>query len=87
MIKIDMRKKRNEPNEERIRLNLTIDPDTHSKLKKMGISCEIPKSTMAYEFLKFCVNHEQIIEIFQNRYNENPQYKVVPIKQNGKIFY
>jgi len=45
------------------------------------------KTMMAYEIIKLAVNHSDIIEFLQNKYNKDEQYRIVPIKENGRIHY
>lgn len=71
----------------KIRVNASLDQDTHNKLKKLAISCDMTKTMLAYEIIKLAVNHTDIIEFLQNRYNKDDQYRIVPIKENGKTHY
>jgi len=45
------------------------------------------KTMMAYELIKIVVNHPDFINFLQKRYNQDDQYRVVPIRQNGKTHY
>lgn len=71
----------------KIRVNASLDQDTHNKLKKLAIACDMTKTMMAYEMIRIVVNHPDFINFLQTRYNQDDQYRVVPIKQNGKIHY
>lgn len=88
MVKIDMREKQNEPHgNKKIRVNASLDQDTHNKLKKLAISCDMTKTMLAYEIIKLAVNHSDIIEFLQDRYNKDDRYRVVPVRQDGKTYY
>lgn len=49
--------------------------------------CEMTKTMLAADLIKMCVNHIDIIDFYQQRYNKDDQYRVIPIKQNGNITY
>jgi len=88
MIKLDLGKNKNELHgNKKIRVNASLDQDTHNKLKKLSISCDMTKTMLAYEIIKMAVNHTDIIEHLQERYNKDDQYRIVPIKENGRIQY
>lgn len=86
MIKFDLREKPNR-SDKKIRVNASLDQNTHEKLKKLATSCEMTKTMMAAELIKMCVNHLDIIEFYQKKYNKCDQYRVIPVKQDGKITY
>lgn len=71
----------------KIRVNASLDQDTHNKLKKLAIACDMTKTMMAYEIIRIVVNHTDFIDFLQTRYNRDEQYRVVPIRQNGKTHY
>ncbi|MEC1789517.1 hypothetical protein [Schinkia azotoformans] len=89
MIKFDMRKKQNDElhGNKKIRVNASLDQDTHDKLKKLSISCDMTKTMLAAEIIRIVVNHTDFIEWFQDKYNKDEKYRVVPIRKNGKTFY
>lgn len=86
MIKFDLRE-RQLRSDKKTRVNASLDQDTHEKLKKLATSCEMTKTMMAAELIKMCVNHLDIIEFYQKKYNISDQYRVIPVKQDGKITY
>lgn len=45
------------------------------------------KTMLAYEIIKIAVNHKDTIEFLQARYNHDEQYRVIPIRKDGKTFY
>jgi len=88
MIDIDLRKKKEKPHaNKKIRVNASLDQDTHSKLKKLAIACDMTKTMMAYEIIRMAVNHTDIIDFLQTRYNQEEQYRVIPVRQDGKTYY
>jgi hypothetical protein len=84
MIKVDLRKERSD---KKTRVNASLDKDTHDKLKKLAISCDMTKTMLAAEIIEMAVNHEGIIDWFQNQYNQNDAYRVIPVQQAGKLYY
>ena len=73
--------------DKKTRVNSSLDEDTHRKLKKLSISCNMTKTMLAAELIKMCVNHTDIINFFQDKYNIETEYRVIPVKINGKINY
>ncbi|MDT9027475.1 hypothetical protein [Rossellomorea yichunensis] len=86
MIKFDLRQKQPR-SDKKTRVNASLDNDTHEKLKKLAISCDMTKTMLAAELLKMCVNHLDIIDFYQKNYNKNDQYRVIPVKKDGKVLY
>lgn len=71
----------------KIRVNASLDQDTHTKLKKLSISCDMTKTMMAYDIIKLAVNHPDIVDFLQDKYNQDDQYRVVPVRKNGRTYY
>lgn len=72
------------------RVGVYLDNDTHSKLKKLAISCDTNKTDLGARIIRMVVNHPDIIEHLQNQFNKDPAYRVVPIvsaDDKTKIFY
>ncbi|MCU9601745.1 hypothetical protein [Pallidibacillus thermolactis] len=88
MIKIDKKKTKKELHgNKKIRVNASLDKDTHDKLKKLAISCDMTKTMLAYEIIKLAVNHVDIIDFFQDRYNQDERYRIIPVRKDGKTYY
>jgi hypothetical protein len=73
--------------DKKVRVNITTTQDTHRKLKKLAISCNMSKTALAEDFIRMCVNHEDIIDWYQNRFNTEDEYRIVIIKKDGKVYY
>ncbi|WP_338754928.1 hypothetical protein [Bacillus sp. FJAT-52991] len=86
MVKIDLRNKK-ERSDKKINVNPALDQDTHCKLKKLSVSCDVSKTKMAEMILKMALNHPSIIQYFQEQYNKDPQYRVIPVKKGNHITY
>lgn len=86
MIKFDLKEKHIR-SDKKTRVNASLDQDSHGKLKKLATSCKMTKTMLAAELLKMCVNHLDIIDFYQKTYNKNDQYRVIPIKVDGKVKY
>jgi hypothetical protein len=78
---------RKERSDKKIRVGASLDQDTHEKLKKLAVSCDMTKTNLAAELIKMCVNHTDIIDFFQDKYNVNDKYRVIYIRDKGKIVY
>jgi flagellar basal body P-ring protein FlgI len=73
--------------DKKVRINVTTTEDTHRKLKKLAISCNMSKTALAEELLRMCLNHTDIIDWYQNMYNTEAEYRVIPVKQGNSIMY
>jgi len=73
--------------DKKTRVNITTTQDTHRKLKKLAISCNMSKTALAEDLLRMCLNHTDIIEWYQEQHNTEDEYRVIPIKKDGKVFY
>lgn len=88
MIKMDLTKnQRKVRSDKKTRVNPSLDQDTHTKLRKLGISCNKTKTMLAAEIITMALNHPDIVEYFQDKYNTESQYRVVPVKHQGRIYY
>lgn len=88
MMKFNLENKKEQPHgNKKIRVNASLDQDTHNKLKKLAIACDMTKTMMAYEIIKIVVNHTDFIDFLQEKYNKDDQYRIVPIRQDGKTYY
>ena len=89
MIKSNLKLKEDKKprSDKKIRVNSSLDFDTHEKLKKLAVSCDMTKTMLSAEIIKIVVNHVEFIEWFQGKYNKNEQYKVFPIRKDGKTYY
>lgn len=82
--KEDERKVRSD---KKTRVNASLDEDTHRKLRKLSVSCNMTKTMLAAEIIELCVNHTEFIKFFQDKYNTEPDYRVIPVKVNGKVTF
>ncbi len=90
MIRLDLRKKEDVTktrSDKKIRVNASLDQDTHDKLKKLAISCDMTKTMLSAEIMKLVVNHIDFIDFLQKKYNKQEQYRVIPVRKDGKTYY
>jgi hypothetical protein len=79
-----------DPTSEKKRIGPYLDEDTHKKLKKLAVACDTNKTDLAARIIKMAVNHPDIIEHLQSHYNQDPDYRVIPIvdaNDPSKIYY
>ena len=79
--------KRATRSDKKIRVNITTTQDTHRKLKKLAISCNMSKTALAEDLIRMCVNHTDIIEWYQKQHNTEDEYRIIPILKDGKVYY
>lgn len=73
--------------DKKTRVNPSVDHDTHEKLKKLAVSCDMTKTMLAAEIIEMALNNESVINWFQSKYNTNDNYRVIPVKIQGRIMY
>lgn len=78
---------RKERSDKKTRVNSSLDQDTHRKLKKLAISCGMTKTMLAAKIIEMAVNNESVIDWFQKKYNTDDDYRIIPVKIQGKIHY
>lgn len=79
--------KRKARSDKKVRVMLSISQENDAKLKRLAIACDKAKSTLGNEIVEWALNNEQFIDFFQRKFNASDELRVVPIKQNGKIYY
>ncbi|KAA6446899.1 hypothetical protein [Bacillus swezeyi] len=85
--KVNVEGNRKLRSDKKTRVNPSLDQDTHKKLKKLAISCDMTKTMLAAEIIEMAVNNESVIEWFQKKYNVDDVYRIIPVNINGKIYY
>lgn len=70
-----------------IRRSVSLSNEYDSKLNKLAVSCSMPPATLASLLIELCLDSANVINHLQNKYNRNPQYKVIPIKDGDKVIY
>lgn len=76
------------PSSKKIPVQPSLYKDSHDKLYKLGISCNMTKTAMAEKIINMAVNHPDIIKHFQDLYNTEPNFRIVPvIDKDGKVNY
>lgn len=78
---------RKERSDKKIRVNPSLDKDTHAKLKRLALACDIPKTKLAEEIIKLAVNNPSLIEHVQKKFNAADEFRVIPIVANGQVHY
>jgi hypothetical protein len=86
VIKMDLSEKK-QRSDKKIRVNPSLDQDTHRKLKRLSLACDLPKTKLAEEIIKIAVNNPSLIEYIQKVYNASDEFRVVPIVDKGKIYF
>ncbi|MFE8703966.1 hypothetical protein ACFYKX_25670 [Cytobacillus sp. FJAT-54145] len=69
------------------RVNITTTQDTHTKLKKLAVSCGMTKTALAEDMIRLCVNHMDIVNWYQEQFNQDEQYRVKPVQKDGNLIY
>ncbi|MGG2201863.1 hypothetical protein [Paenibacillus validus] len=65
-----------------------LDFDTHHKLKRLALACDITKTELAAAIIKMAVNHPEIIKWFQDKHPGPKEFRVIPVRHpDGRIEY
>jgi len=70
-----------------VRKSISMTNETEGKLNRLAVACHMSPAELATILLEAGLNSEGLIQWLQNKYNRNPQYRVIPIKENGRIIY
>lgn len=70
-----------------IRKSVSLNNDTHLKLKKLAVSCDMPLATLASLIIEMSVNSPSVIQTLQDKYNKEDHYRIIPVSINGKVQY
>jgi hypothetical protein len=66
-----------------------VSQDVHDKINRLARACNVSESQIAAEMLNYLTNHPDYIAWLQTKFGvkENDPFRIVPIKDNGKIIY
>jgi len=66
-------------------VSLTLDQDKKSKL--LATSCDMPQAELLSLVIHISLNSPNLINMLQDRYNVNEQYRIRPVEVNGELEY
>ncbi|GMA66269.1 hypothetical protein GCM10025859_67600 [Alicyclobacillus fastidiosus] len=72
--------------DKKIRVNPALDLDTHHKLKRLALACDMTKTALAEEILRLAVNSVSIISYLQEEHDAD-EFRVIPVNENGRLVY
>lgn len=67
-------------------VNPALDQDTHKKLKRLALACDVSKTSLAAEIIQIALNTPSFINYLQ-QLHEASDFRVIPMKENGRITY
>jgi hypothetical protein len=79
-------KQRKERKDKKIRVNCPIDQESHDLLKRLALACNITKTQLMAEITEIMLRSPQFLDWFQTM-KKADKYRVIPVKENGKITY
>jgi len=66
----------------------TLDADTHHKLKRLALACDMPKTSLAAVIIRHVVNNEAYVQWLQERYSGPKEFRIKPFRHpDGRIDY
>lgn len=72
--------------DKKIRVNASLDSDTHRKLKRLGIACDQTKTMMAAIIIEIAVNDPDFVNVIQDKFGAK-EFRVIPIEIMGRLMY
>lgn len=70
----------------KINVNPALDADTHRKLKRLALACDMTKTALAAEIIQIAVNSTSFISLLQNHHGAD-EFRVIPVSNNGRVEY
>jgi hypothetical protein len=80
-------KERKTRSDKRIRVNASLDDETHEKLRKLAFACGQTKTMMAAIILRDALNTPEDVTMYQNIYNKNPENRIMLARVNNELKY
>jgi hypothetical protein len=80
-------KGRKERSDKKVRVNTSLNQDSHHKLERLAFAVGMPKTVLGAEFIELCLNNPNIIEYIQKIYKPSEDRRVIPIIENWKVTY
>ncbi|MFS0841335.1 hypothetical protein [Paenibacillus sp. 1P03SA] len=63
-----------------------LDADTHKKLKRLALACDLFKTPLAEEIIQLALNHPEIVNFFQQKYGAD-EFRIIPVTKDGRVEY
>lgn len=70
--------------DKKIHVNPALDQETHRKLKRLALACDITKTALAEEIIRLALNSPSIINALQDIHSAD-EFRVIPLNNNGRI--
>lgn len=67
------------------RLSVSFDNQTYNMLKTLSISCDLSISELVDLMVQDVMQSDKYVNFIQDKYNKRPEYRVVPIRENGRF--
>lgn len=69
------------------RFSVSVGYSDDEKLNKLAVSCGMSKSELVDYITSSAINSSDYVKRIQDRFNKNPNYRVIPVVENGKMRY
>lgn len=67
------------------RVTVSLDNQTYNMVKALSISCDLSISELVDIMTQDVMQSDRYVNMLQDKLNKLPQYRVVPIKENGRF--
>lgn len=79
-----MRKVRSD---KKVKVLCGLKQDDHDKLQKLAIACGMTKTKLAEHMISLCLNSEDHVHWYQDKFNKDDKYRLVVLKTSEGIEY
>lgn len=69
------------------RKSVSLSNEYLIKLEHLSVSCDLPPATLMSILIETCLDSPNLVAKLQDRFNKNPNYRVYPVIENGKVIY
>ncbi|WP_029421739.1 hypothetical protein [Alicyclobacillus macrosporangiidus] len=79
-------RQRKQRSDKKAHVNPALDQDTHRKLKRLALACDMTKTALAAEIIEIAVNTPSFINYLQ-KIHDAGEFRVIPMTDNGRVVY
>lgn len=79
-------KTRKTRSDKKIRVNPSLDQETHDMLCRLALACNMNKTTLAEQIISIAVRTEDFVHYLQN-INHADRFRIITARVNGKVQY
>jgi len=70
-----------------VRYPVSFTNEQDLKISSLAVSCDMSKSELIGIAVDMVLNNVEAIHLLQDRFNKKPEYRVYPIRENGRVLF